>query len=163
MKSLILILLVITFKTIYIESKPKTIPELTLEEAELILGESCYLKESTQTSSNGIQKFKSTFLTNSSIGSSKVIALDYMFESYSDEIDAKKMFESFKLSNETFEGFELMTNLGDEAFFHTDKQNFNLVIARKKNKMMRIKINKITKKTSLAELKKISSEIVTRI
>lgn len=163
MKILILILLAATFQTANTEIKLNDNLELTLQEAERILGESCYLKESTETSSNGIQKFKSTYFASSTIGTTKIIGLDYVYEGYSNETGAKKMFESFKTSNQTLEGFELMSGIGSEAFFHTDGQNFNLVIARKNNKMIRIKVNKITKKTSLTELKKIAGEIITRV
>lgn len=138
--------------------------KLTMQEAERILGESCQLTESTSSLETGGHTYKSTYLANSSDAKSdKIAALSFMFESYGKESDAKKMFETFRAANQPHSGFEMLSNLGDEAFFHSDKKNFYLIIARKGAEMLRFKVNKITPKTSLTELKKVAADLMMRV
>ena len=42
--------------------------------------------------------------------------------------------------------------MGDEALQHSDNENFNMIIVRKGNKIVRLKVNKITGLTSAAAL-----------
>jgi hypothetical protein len=164
MKILLLPLFLIFFNIKSIEKNTLGGHKLTTQEAERILGESCQLKESSNSLENGGHKYKSTYLANSSDEKlNKIIALNFMFESYGDEKDAQKMFETFKLSNEKLERFEIINNIGDEGFFHTDNKNFYLIIVRKGNELVRFKVNKITTKTSLIELKKVANDLVGRI
>jgi hypothetical protein len=135
--------------------------KLTIQEAERILGESCQLKESESIAENGGHKFKSTHLGNFSNEKTNH-ALYFVFESYRDESSAKKTFETFRLSNQSFEGFETIENIGNEAFFHTDRENFGLLIARKGNEIIRLKVNKLNPKTSIIELKKVAADIIGR-
>jgi hypothetical protein len=132
--------------------------KLTLQEAERILGETCELKESGNESKNGGHKYKSTHIGQSSANH----ALYFIFESYENELSAKKTFEDFRLSNQSLQGFETIENIGNEAFFHTDKENFGLIIARKGNEIIRLKVNKLNGKTSISELKKVAADIIAR-
>ncbi|MCF8325356.1 MAG: hypothetical protein K9I84_10385 [Leadbetterella sp.] len=132
--------------------------KLTLKEAERILGETCELKESGNESKNGGHKYMSTHIGHSSANH----ALYFIFESYENELSAKKTFEDFRLSNQSLRGFETIENVGNEAFFHTDKENFGLIIARKSNEIIRLKVNKLNGKTSISELKKVAADIIAR-
>ncbi|MCP9747191.1 hypothetical protein [Lacihabitans sp. CS3-21] len=158
MKSLILLILLpfIHF------SKTKEIGfgghKLTLQEAERILGETCELKESGNESKNDGHKYMSTHIGQSSANH----ALYFIFESYENELSAKKTFEDFRLSNQSLRGFETIENIGNEAFFHTDKENFGLIIACKGNEIIRLKVNKLNGKTSISELKKVAADIIAR-
>lgn len=133
--------------------------QLTSNEAEIILGEACQQTEKTTTANNGGHKFRSTFKANAN----DKVALYFVFESFKSVSEADKSFEEMKLGNQSLEGFEQISNLGDEAFYHSDGQNFSLIIVRKNNEMIRIKVNKITAKTSVAELKKVAADIVARV
>jgi hypothetical protein len=160
MKTLVSILLFNCFNFLSLFGGHK----ITVEEATLILGESCYQTETESTNKSFGHQFKSTFTANSSSEKkSKTVALYYMFESYKDETSAKNAFAIFRESNEDSKGFELLNNLGDEAFFHTDNENFCLTIARKNNELIRLKVNKLTKKTSTSELKKVAENLLSRI
>lgn len=164
MKTIICILVVMFLSAYTSEKATFGGHTLTRQEAERILGESCQLKESVSSSENGGHKYKSTYVANSTDDKlDKRVALDYMFDSYKTELDAKKTFNTFKESNQAYAGFDLLTNLGDEAFFHSDNKNFYLIIARKGNEMIRLKVNKITPKTSLPELKKIAGDVLARV
>ena len=56
-------------------------------------------------------------------------------------------------------GQEKINGLGDEAFFHTDKKHFDLLIFRKDSQMVTLKINRITSKTSVTELRRLAAKL----
>lgn len=164
MKSLICILFVTFLNTNNVRKTGFGGHKLTVQQAERILGEPCQLKEDKNSLENGGHTYKSTYVARSSDEkSNKIVALNFIFESYGNEADAKKTFDTFKVSNQTSDGFELMNNPGYDAFVHSDRKNFYLLIARKGNEMIRIKVNKITAKTSIAELKKIANDVISRV
>ncbi len=164
MKVLCIFLFATLLNTLGIEKKIVGGHKLTMHEAERILGESCQLKESTTSTKAGGHKYKSTYLANSSDEKSdRIIALYYSFESFTDEAAAKEKFNTFKVSNQTYEGFEMLNDLGDESFFQSDSKNFCLLIVRKGNEMILFKVNKMTSKTSLENLKKIALDVVQRV
>ncbi|MBK5279491.1 MAG: hypothetical protein JJE09_11585 [Bacteroidia bacterium] len=164
MKSLAIFLCVIFCNTSYIiNSLTFGGHKLTLEEAERILGESCLLEEDTSLTTNGGHKYKSTYRAHSSNKKSdNKVALYFSFESYKDETSAKEIFNTFKVSNQAHNGFEMLS-LGDESFFQTDSKNFCVIIVRKENEMVLLKVNKLTSKTSVAELKKIAANVIERV
>jgi hypothetical protein len=158
MKSLILLILLPFIHFSKTENIAFGGHKLTLHEAERILGETCELKESGNESKNGGHKYKSTHVGNSSPN----YTLYFIFESYESELSADKTFDEFRVSNQSFQGFETIENVGNEAFFHTDKENFGLIIARKSNEIIRLKVNKLNGKTSISELKKVAADIIAR-
>ncbi len=158
MKSLILIILFPFLNFSKTERNAFGGHKLTLQEAERILGETCQIKESGNETKNGGHKYKSTHIGSSNTNH----ALYFIFESYESDLSADKIFDDFLVSNQSFHGFEKIENIGDEAFFHTDKENFGLVIARKGNEIIRLKVNKLNRKTSISELKKVAADIIAR-
>lgn len=86
-----------------------------------------------------------------------------MFESYKDESAANKKFDEMYSGNASMPGFEKLEKYGDEAFYHSDDKNFGLIIARKGNEMIRIKVNKTTAKYSKKELLKTAANVLHRI
>lgn len=163
MKTFLAVLFFNMFNFVSVDGNFSGNHRLSQQEAVLILGEPCYLKTDYDSLSKGVQKYQSTYFATSGNDAAKPTGLYYMFERYEKEGEAKKTFEAFKTGNQALTGFELLSNMGDQAFFHTDGQNFHLIIARKGTKMIRIKVNKITPKTSVAEMKKIAGEMITRV
>ncbi len=167
MKSIIFI----TLYAVLCSIKPTEMPnaavgrhQLSLEEAESILGEPAILKERKSDTLNEIYTSKSTFTAKEiDAKTQKQGNLYYIFERYTNEEEARKVIQSFIKSNQGFTGFELLTAYGDDAFFHTDKQNFYLLIIRKGNKMVRLKVNKLTPKTSNEALRKIGKDLIERV
>ena len=138
--------------------------QLSLEEAERILGESAILKERTNDTKNDMYVSKTTFTAKAvEEKTQKQGNVYYMIERYTTEEDATKTIQSFIESNQNDKGFELLADCGDQAFFHTDKHNFCLIVVRKANKMIRIKVNKVTAKTSFVEVRKIGKELMGRL
>ncbi len=167
MKSIIFI----AFYAVLFSNQPTEMPktvigrhQLSLEEAESILGEPVLLKERKSDSLNEIYTSKSTFTAKEiDAKTQKYGNLYYIFERFKNEEEARKIIQSFIKSNQNYAGFELLTAYGDEAFFHTDKQNFCLLIVRKGNKMIRLKVNKVTSKTSFEALRKIGKDLIERV
>lgn len=161
----------ITLYAILCVNNPQKMPDslvgrhqLTLEEAERILGETAVLKE--RKSDNQIDYYvsKTTFSAKEiDAQTQKQANLYYMVERFKDEEAATKTIQSFIKGNQALQGFELLAGYGDEAFFHTNKDNFCLLVIRKSNKMIRIKVNKLTSKTSFEELRKIGKDLVERV
>ena len=138
--------------------------QLSLEEAERILGEPAILKERTSDNQTDIYSSKSTFTAKAiDPKTQKQGNVYYMIERYKNTEEATKVIQSFIKSNQNHKGFELLTGYGDEAFFQTDKDNFCLIIIRKDNKMIRIKVNRVTSKTSFDALRSIGKDLTTRI
>lgn len=137
--------------------------KITQQEATRILGESCELSESSSASKNGGHEYKCKFLTKSSTVDRPQKALYFMFDSYENEAEAIKLYSEFQKSNQHQSGYETLSGVGEEAFFHSDGKNFCLIIARKKNEMIRLKVNKFSEKTSIAELKAVANDIINRI
>ena len=53
----------------------------------------------------------------------------------------------------------MIHDLGDEAYFHSDGENFYFILVRKGLKMIRMKVNKITSNTSVAEFNRVARKI----
>jgi len=138
--------------------------KLKLAAAERIMGETCILKEDSARQLNGGHEYKMTFLTKASqANTDRPNALYYLFTSYRDEKSAKDRFNDVFESNKNHQGFEKLQHLGDEALFHSDDANFMLIMARQKNEIVAIKVNKISKKSSIEELKKVTEELIKSI
>ena len=56
-----------------------------------------------------------------------------------------------------------MENLGSEAFYQRDEQNFSLLIARKDNEIVRIKVNKVTPNYSRINHKMVTEKVIQRV
>lgn len=132
----------------------------TLSDAEKILGEPAKLTDSVSaTTGQWIYQFNSTYTANSAdTKSGKRGNVYFMFEEYHGLVSAKESYSSIKKSNEDH-GIETLTGYGDEAYFHTDNENFCFILVRKRNLMFRLKVNKLTSKTSIEEFKSISKRI----
>lgn len=134
---------------------------LAQAEAEKILGQTATLTENSSENKNGITRFGCTYTaTATDTKTNKTGNLYYLLEAYKNAEAAEKAYSDILKANENMPGLKELNEMGDQAFFHTDDENFALIISRKKNKMLRIKVNKLTSKTSLDELRNISKAII---
>ncbi|MFI5212130.1 MAG: hypothetical protein ACHQIH_04550, partial [Ignavibacteria bacterium] len=83
----------------------------------------------------------------------------YLFEKYDNVSFAQKHYTSIKTSNKDHEGFKVLYGIGDEAYLHSDYENFYFIIVRKGEKIFNMKVNKITSKTSLNEFNSIAKNL----
>jgi len=137
---------------------------LTLKDAEKIFGEPGKVVENITETKDDVKVYKTAYRANEKDAKSgREINLYFMYEEYKYDSSAKRVYSDIKTSNQTHEGFQIWNGVGDEAYYHTDGTNFYFVLARKGTKMIRMKLNKVTEKSSEAEFKKISERIVTKL
>jgi len=137
---------------------------ITLSDAEKIFGESGKVFENLTENTDNVKVRKTTFRANSNDPvKGGTINLYYMYEEYKYDSSAKRVYNDIMVSNQTHEGFEPLKGIGDEAYYHTDKENFYFILARKGVKMIRMKLNRVTSKSNESEFKKISQRIVAKM
>jgi hypothetical protein len=134
----------------------------TLADAEKILGEPAHITDSSHAKEHAIT-YNSTYTANSpEPKTGKTGNVYFMMENYSDIVDASKSYTSIRDMNEK-NGIEELDDLGDEAYFHSDGQNFLFIMVRKGHKMFRIKVNKVTAKTSKDAFMLVAKDITSKI
>jgi len=128
-------------------------PCLAKADAEKILGLPARQTESeTFTKDNVLQHKCSWKATQKDLNSN----LYYLDEHYNNAESAHKVFEEIVVSNRNNPG-QTRPEIGDEAWLHSDGTNFCLLMVRKGNKIIRMKVNKLTKETSIEEMKRIAT------
>ena len=132
----------------------------TLSDAEKILGEQASLTDSSTTIKGNILTYSCAYLANAKDSKSgKIGSIYFLFEKYDEISSAKKEYSSIKAANENHEGVKVLHDIGDEAYFHSDGQNFYFIMVRKGQNVFNMKVNKITSKTSLDEFNLIAKNI----
>ena len=130
----------------------------TLADAEKILGEPASLTDSSTKKGKEVVFYKSSHTANSKDTKGKTGNVYFMIEDYEQVSSAHKVYSSIKRSNED-SGIKTLEGPGDEAYFHTDNENFYFILVRKGTKIIRIKVNKITEHTSLEEFNRVAGAI----
>jgi len=135
----------------------------TKSEADQILGSPTHLTDSVSkkeaSSSSYLCGYKAD-MADPKTG--KFGTVYFLFEDYQIIDGAIKRFSDVYISNRTH-GMVKVDNLGDEAVYHTDNQNFDLMMVRRGKHVFNIKINTRTSTSSLSELKKIVKKITEKI
>ena len=134
----------------------------TIEDAEKILGQSVYATERNISEGEGAASYKSAYKANQPDAAEKTGNVYYMLEVYSDADAAHKQYKDMKRSNQD-NGILLLDGLGDEAYFHSDNVNFYFILVRKGERMMRMKVNRITSYTSLDAFHAVAKNITGRM
>jgi hypothetical protein len=133
---------------------------LTLVDAERILGEQAAMTDSSSTTKDGLLKYGCTYTGKvKDQKSGKLGAIYFLYAHYPEISAAQKKYVSIKKANENSEGVKVLEHFGDEAYFHSDGENFYFIMARKGDKVFIIKLNKITSKTSLDEFNNIAKKV----
>ena len=134
-----------------------------LTEAERILGEDAYLNDSSISINKNATVYQCSYIADARDEiTGKTGAIYYMVEYFGVLDSAKHIYAFFKKVNQEH-GIKTIDGLGDEAYFHSDNQNFLMIIARKENRVLRMKVNKITSHTSTVEFHTIARDIVSRL
>ena len=144
---------------VFCAENPHASTSFTLRHAEEILGEKAELTDSSTEARGGAITTSLTYMaTSKDTTSGKTGALYVMFENYNVLKAAKDMYSSIKTANEK-NGIETITGLGDEAYYHSDNRNFCFIMLRSGNKILRMKVNKLTSKTSIEAFRKVAAEL----
>ena len=137
---------------------------ITLPSAEKIMGEPAKLTCNTFIKKNDTLEYKCdyTAILQDEV-TSKTGKLYFMYEVYASVAAAENAYTFFYEANSGHEGIEIVPGLGDEAYYHSDGKNFYFFLVRKKEKMLRLKVNKVTSHSSEAEFKSVTRLIVDKI
>lgn len=135
----------------------------TKTDADKIMGQSTHLSDSSSKIERLSASFLCAYLTDSKDSSTgKIGAIYFLFEQYQQVSDAKKKYTDIMLANKPH-GIKNLSNLGDEAYFHTDGAHFYFIMVRKGKHVFNIKVNKITSTTSLKEFNRVARRITALI
>jgi len=138
-----------------IQVPTKTLSEeicIAKADAEKILGFPALQTESTILNKENVVRHQCSWkATQEDLNSN----LYYLDEQYDNAESAHKVFEDILVSNRNNSGQSRPT-IGDEAWLHSDGTNFCLLMVRKGNKIIRMKVNRLTKETSIEEMKRIA-------
>ncbi|HWH63643.1 MAG TPA: hypothetical protein VNS50_10230 [Ginsengibacter sp.] len=137
---------------------------LTLSDAEKIMGESAELTCNTFTKKDDTLEYKCDYTELSQdIVTGKTGKLYFMHEVYASIAAAENAYTSIYEANRRHEGVEVVTDLGDEAYYQSDGKNFYFFLVRKGEKMFRMKLNKVTSYSSEAAFKDVAREVADKI
>ena len=132
---------------------------LVLSDAEKILGESAHMIDSSSQQNDKVTTTHLAYRANAEDSNSKKTGVVYfLLEEFNELAEAQKKYKFIKDANEAH-GIEVRKDLGDEAYFHTDNENFYFIMVRKGLNVFNMKVNKITSKTSLEEFNLVSGNI----
>ena len=151
-----------------IDSKPdqKTTQRshfLSLADAQKILGEPAHLVDSTTTIGTDEISYQSDYQADETDPKTqKTGAIYFILQGYNELSAAQKRYSVIRDANKDH-GIKELTGLGDEAYFHTDNENFYFIMVRKGINVFNIKVNKITSKTSLDAFNKVAREMAANL
>jgi hypothetical protein len=161
------ILLFSIFFLLIVSSGKNTIQQkdiLLLPDVEKILGEPARLTEKKTTIEKKVLKERRTYAALAKEpATGKTGMLYYGFDQYPSKQAAIKRYKDVVVGNQPNGNLKPIMGMGDEAFIQTDGSNFYLLMARKSNKIILIKVNKITSHTSETGLKEVASNLVKQL
>ena len=132
-------------------------------EADRIIGSATHLTDSVSKKEASQSSYLCGYKADSKDQKTgKIGTVYFLFEAYNDIEGAKKRFSDVYLSNRA-NGAKAVDHLGDEALYHTDNENFDLMMVRKGKYVFNIKINTRTSTSSLSELKIVVKKITDHI
>ncbi len=136
---------------------------LTLADAKKIMGEPGHMTETKTTNEANSIMYRSVYMADTKDApTGKLGNLYYIIEWYKDDSACHNEYMHIKNMNEK-NGISTLKSIGDEAYFHTDKENFYFILARKGKKMFRMKVNKITSHTSQEAFMEVSRAIASKL
>src|SRR6478609_6449138 len=147
-----------------IQSDSVAIASKLLSYAEKIMGEPAELTCNTFIKKSDTLEYKCDYtalLQDEKTG--KTGKLYFMYEVYAGVAAAENAYTAIYLANSGHEGIEIVSGLGDEAYYHSDGRNFYFFLVKKNEKMFRMKLNKVTSHSSVAEFKEVTRLIVDKI
>lgn len=133
----------------------------TLRDAEKILGEKARLADSLSSENDKRFMFLSEYLAISKDPKSgKTGSVYFTYEKFKELSIARKKYFFIKKANEKHEGIKTLEGIGDEAYYHSDGENFHFIMVRKDKVVFNMKVNKTTSHTSLEAFMEVTRDIV---
>ncbi|MBD0297660.1 MAG: hypothetical protein ICV51_05315 [Flavisolibacter sp.] len=137
---------------------------LTLSDAVGIMGEPAKLTCNTFIKRSDTLEYKCdyTALSQDEI-TGKTGKLYFMYEVYAGVDAAANAYSAIYQANSKHEGVEIVSRLGNEAYYHSDGTGFYFFLVRKNEKMFRMKLNKVTRHSSAVKFKEVAKLIADKI
>lgn len=132
----------------------------TKVEVEKILGQAASLTDQKKEIKDNFIKRSLTYTClENELETNRPINLHYILTKYTDSTLARNAYDDILKSNHNMPGQTSLTGFGNQAWYHSDNENFSVIIVRKGDKLLLMKINKMTRKFSKEELKKVTKRI----
>jgi hypothetical protein len=132
---------------------------LTLADSEKIMGEPMHLIDSSTILGPGSLTFQCSYAANEMDSKTQKTGAIYFLLEVFNEISGARERYSFIMESNRDNGIKELTGLGDEAYFHSDGENFYFVMVRKGVNVFNMKVNKITSTTSLDAFNDVARQI----
>lgn len=126
------------------QRQPGALACLSKNRAETILGQPATLTENAAGKKHHVDRYTCTYTAVSRDARHKLGNLYYVAEAYLTPEDAHRALAAITSANRDMPGWKKFSDGVDEGVSHTDGTNFQLVIVRKGNKLVRLKINQVT-------------------
>jgi hypothetical protein len=150
-----------TAASTHVNDRPAAVSSslVTLADAEKILGEPASLTDSATSAGKDVFTYSCAYTANAKDPKSeKTGNVYFLIQRYERLPSAQNRYTSTRKANENH-GIEDLAGVGDEAYFHTDKENFYFVMVRKGATVLTMKVNKITSTTSLDAFHSVARKI----
>ncbi|MCX2454183.1 hypothetical protein OQX61_23130 [Pedobacter sp. PLR] len=133
-------------------------------DVEKILGQSAGLTDQKKEIKDNLIKRSLTYTSlENEPETNRTVNLNYILTKYADSTLARNAYDDVLKSNHNMSGQTSLIGIGNEAWYHSDNENFSVIIVRKGDKLLLMKINKMTRKFSMEELKKVTKRIVSEV
>jgi hypothetical protein len=137
---------------------------LTLTDAEKIMGGQVKLTCNTFIKKGDTLEYKCDYTAVSQDAkTTKTGKLYFMYEIYHDVAAAANAYDAIYKANSRHKGVEIVSGLGNEAYYHSDQTGFYFVLVRKNKKMFRLKLNKVTSHSSETAFKEVVRRIIDKL
>lgn len=137
---------------------------LSLSDAEKIMGEPAKLTGNTFVKKGDTLEYKcdyTSLVRDTETG--KTGKLYFMYEKYGSVAAAASAYAAIYQANSRHEGAKVVTDLGNEAYYHSDGKGFYFVLVRKGREMVRLKLNKVNHHASEAAFKEVTRAIIDKL
>ncbi|MES2652573.1 MAG: hypothetical protein V4663_12595 [Bacteroidota bacterium] len=165
MKKILLILLITQIALLGNGSDGGRITQLndspSKQEAEEILGQPIKVNiHKTETNDDVINKRITYAGLQNEPKTNRAVNLSYSLKKYKNAALAKNAYATIIKNNVNMAGQTSINGMGDEANYHTDGENFSLLMVVKGECLLLMKVNKMTNKFSKTALEKAVKRII---
>lgn len=151
-------------QTLSDDAKVKPCKFMSFAEAEKILGRRVEIVANSWNFTREATRIECTYrAVEKDERSGKGVNLFFLVEESSTEEQAKQTYARIWESNKNHRGIEPLSELGDEAYFHSDRENFQFLMARKGKFSIRFKIAKAPATASPEELKAFARRVIEQL
>jgi hypothetical protein len=137
---------------------------LAVGEAERILGNKCHPERITAYLDDGTRAYQTSFRDDGpDPATGKTGILGYMYEEYQSAEAAKSFLDSTLKANRLSPEDAIRTEGGAELHYFTGGDMIRMVMILKENRLIRLKVNPVTRRYSLVEFRKVAAELAKQL